>query len=281
MSWYTVIGSGLVGAELGHRLRMAGHRVTGTTTTPEKVDGLREAFDDVRVLRGTDAAAVSQAVAGAAGVVVTAGPSAARAMSREDRQATYRDVLVGTAESVVAAGGTGRLVMLSSLTVYGDAADHLDVVDEDAPVTDSTDPSPANFLAAERVYLDGAGDRTCILRCADIYGAADPPIETKVKMAHEVMAGSVPFRGDAPFYRVHVLDVVRAAMFALEQNLTGVFNLTHPGVPATNRELFDSIGADLGFGPLEFRDEIAAPARPISAERLRAAGFELEHTSEP
>ena len=260
---------------------MAGHRVTGTTTTPEKVDGLREAFDDVRVLQGTDTAAVAQAVAGAAGVMVTAGPSAARAMSREDRQATYRDVLVGTAESVVAAGGSGRLVMLSSLTVYGDAADDLVVVDEDAPVTGSDDPSPANFLAAERVYLDGAGDRTCILRCADIYGAADPPIETKVRMAHEMMGGSVPFRGDAPFYRVHVLDVVRAAMFALEQNLTGVFNLTHAGVPATNRELFDSIGADLGFGPLEFRDEIAAPARPISTERLRAAGFELEHTEEP
>jgi nucleoside-diphosphate-sugar epimerase len=273
-----VIGSGLVGAELGRRLRAAGHRVTGTTTTPDKVESLADAFHEVRVLRGSDAAAVAEAASGAHAVVVTAGPAAARAMTREDRAATYRDVLVGTAESVVAAPAAPYLVMLSSLSVYGNAADDLDVVDEDSPTTTSDDPSPSNFLAAERTYLDAAADRSVVLRCADIYGAGDPPIEAKVKMAHDVLGGSVPFSGDALFYRVDVADVVDAILFCLQHRPTGVHNLTHGEVPPSNRTVFDAVGAAQGYGPLEFRDELAAPGRPVSVERLAAAGFTTTHT---
>jgi nucleoside-diphosphate-sugar epimerase len=211
--------------------------------------------------------------------VVTAGPSAAQAMSRDDRMATYHDVLVKTAESVTGIAGNPHLVMLSSLSVYGHAADHLEVIDESAPTTDSDDPSPANFLAAEQTYLERAGGRSTVLRCADIYGDADPPIEAKVKMAHDLLGGSVPFGGEALFYRVDVGDVARAIHFALQNHLTGVFNLTHPEVPATNRELFDAIGAQQGHPPLEFRDEIAAPTRPIDTARLRAAGFDTSATA--
>ena len=274
----TVIGSGLVGAEVGRRLRADGHHVVGTTTTPEKVATLGEAFDEVLVLRGSDAEAVRAAVDGADAVVVTAGPAAARAMSVADRAATYRDVLVGTAESVVAAGGNAQLVMLSSLSVYGDAADALDEVDEDAPTSSSDDPSPRNFLAAESTYRNGAPDRTCIFRCADIYGAGDPPIEVKVRMAHEVLGGSVPFTGDALFYRVDVADVVDAILFALDRRLVGTYNLTHAEVPPSNREVFDAVGANQGFEPLGFRDELLAPARPISVDRLAAAGFVTSHS---
>lgn len=267
------IGSGLVGSRFGQMAREAGHTVVGTTTTPEKVDGLAGVFDEVRVLRGADADAVADAAIGCDAVVVTAGPSAAQAMTREDRAASYREILVETARSVVAAPGDPHLVMLSALSVYGDAANHLAVIDEDAPTTDSDDPSPAMFLAAERTYRDSAVGRTTVLRCADIYGAEDPPVEAKVKMAHEMLGGSVPFGGEALFYRVAVADVAAAVLFSLEHDLVGTFNLTHAAVPASNRELFDRVGSSQGFGPLEFRDEIAAPSAPISTERLRAAGF--------
>jgi nucleoside-diphosphate-sugar epimerase len=269
----TVIGSGLVGSLLGPRLRADGHHVTGTTTTPARVDGLAEAFDEVRVLVGGDAAAVADALRGRDAVVVTAGPSAARAMTREDRSATYHDVLVATARNVVAATTDAHLVMLSSITVYGSAADHLGRVDEDSPVSTSDDPSPANFLAAESVYRDGAGARSCIFRCADITGEADPSIEEKVDMAHRVLGGSVPFGPDSLFYRVDVTDVVDAVAFALSSRLVGTYNLTHAERPATNRQVFDAIGVRLGHGPLEYRDELSAPAVPVSVERLRAAGF--------
>lgn len=64
-----------------------------------------------------------------------------------------------------------------------------------------------------------------------------------------------------------------AVAFALGCRLTGTYNLMAPGTPRTNRDLLDEIGRDLGFGPLEFRDELSAPARPVSGDRLTEAGF--------
>jgi nucleoside-diphosphate-sugar epimerase len=272
-----IVGCGLVGGALADSLAADGHQVVGTTTTPGRVEELSARCTEVRVLRGSDAAAVADAAAGCDAVVVAAGPAAARAMTAEERAATYQEVLVETATSVVAAvragGVTGPVVSLSSLSVYGRAADGLDRIDEDAPLTASEDASPRFFQAMERAYLDGLPGQACVLRCADVYGEGDMPVEDKIRMAHTVLKGSVPFRGDALFYRVHVADVVAAARHAVEAGLAGVFNLTHAEAPPTNRAYFDAIGAGMGFGPLVFRDEIETPARPISIDRLLATGF--------
>ncbi|KAA1420505.1 NAD(P)-dependent oxidoreductase [Mumia zhuanghuii] len=268
-----VIGAGLVGSAAAKTLRERGHHVTGTTTTPAKVDALNPLFDEVVVLRGSDREAVHAQVAAADAVVVTAGPSAAHAMTPEDRAATYHEILVATAESVTSAPGTPHLVALSSLSVYGNASNHLDVVTEDSPVTDSDDPSPSRFLAMEATYLDSAGDRATVFRCGDIFGADDPPIETKVAMAHQYLGGSVPFGADALFYRLSVEDAADAIVFAVENATVGLFNLTHPELPPRNGEIFDVIGASQGLPGLTYRAEIAAPSAPISVERLADAGF--------
>jgi nucleoside-diphosphate-sugar epimerase len=273
-----IVGCGLVGTELARRLRAAGHHVTGTTTTPAKVERLLEACDDVAVLSGADRAAVHAAGAGMDAVVVTAGPAAAQAMTVEARQRTYRQVLVDTAESVSSIPGEPFLVMLSSLSVYGDAANHLDVIDESSPLTTSEDPSPAMFQLAETTYRDAAGDRLTIFRCADITGGEDPPIADKVRMAHQVLGGSVPFHDEALFYRVHVLDVVRAVEHALAQRTVGTFNLTHPELPPRLQPYFDALSELDGLPPLTYRNELRAPTQPVSVDALLGTGFVLEHT---
>jgi nucleoside-diphosphate-sugar epimerase len=272
-----VLGAGLVGRELAGRLTTQGHDVVATTTTETKVQDLQQVAAEVHVLRGSDTDAVAKAAAGADAIVVCAGPDARRAMSAEERAATYDEVLVQTARSVVAAApDTARVVALSSLSVYGDAADDLDEVTEDAPLTTADDASPQKFQEMERAYLDRG--RATVFRCADIFGGADLPLADKVRFAHTVLQGTVPFTGDALFYRVHVDDVLAAIEHALTQGLDGVFNLTHGEVPATNRARFDAIGAELGFGPLAFRDELKSPAVPVSVDRLADAGFVTRHT---
>jgi nucleoside-diphosphate-sugar epimerase len=272
-----VLGAGLVGRELATRLTQQGHDVVATTTTPEKVAALQEVAAEVHVLRGGETEAVAKAAAGADAVVVCAGPDARRSMTAEERAATYDEVLVQTARSVVeGAPESARIIALSSLSVYGDAADHLDEVTEDAPLTTADDASPQKFQEMERIYLDRPG--SVVFRCADIFGGQDLPIAEKVRFAHTVLGGSVPFTGDALLYRVHVDDVIAAIEHALARDLTGVFNLTHADVPATNRERFDAIGAELGLGSLTFRDELKAPAVPISVDRLADAGFVTTHT---
>ena len=273
-----VIGAGLVGQELTRQLRADGHTVVATTTTPEKVEGLRAVADDVRVLRGSDADAVAAALADVDAVAVCAGPSAQRGMTPEDRAATYREILVDTARNVVAADFDGPVVALSSLSVYGDAADGEPLVTETSPLTDYDDASPQSFQEMERTYLEGAPDRACVFRCADIFGGEDPPIEAKVQMAHQYLGGSVPFADKGLFYRVEVRDVAGAVRHAITNGLTGVFNLTHPEVPPSNAACFDTIGAKLGLPPLEYRGELKGPAAPVSVDKLLATGFTLEHT---
>ena len=272
-----IVGAGLVGTELARELTAAGHTVVGTTTTPGKVEALREVCAEVHVLRGADTDLVAKAAEGVDAVVVAAGPNAQQAMTAEERAATYHDVLVATAQSVVGAQPP-FVVALSSLSVYGDAADHLDEVTEDSPLTPSDDASPKKFQEMERTYLEGLPGKVCVFRCADIYGAGDPPIEVKVKMAHEYLKGSVPFDADALFYRVHVEDVIGAIRHAIDSQITGVFNLTHDGVPATNGERFDAISASLGFPPFTYRAELKSPAKPISVAALAATGFSTQHT---
>ncbi|MFD1827378.1 MULTISPECIES: NAD-dependent epimerase/dehydratase family protein [Mumia] len=268
-----VIGAGLVGASAATTLRERGHHVTVTTTTPGRVDDLKARFDDVAVLRGADRDAVHARVADADAVVVTAGPVAAHSMTPEDRAKSYHEVLVATAESVTSAPGSAHLVALSALSVYGDASNHLAAVDEDSPVTDSDDPSPNRFLAMEDVYRTAAGERSTIYRCGDVFGADDPPIDEKIAMAHKFLGGSVPFCGDALLYRLAVEDAADAIVHAVETQIVGTYNLTHPDLPPTNAELFDTISAAQDLPPLVYRAEIAAPAVPISVDRLRDAGF--------
>jgi nucleoside-diphosphate-sugar epimerase len=269
-----VLGMGLTGSALARGLVADGHEVVGTTTTPGKVEGLAaETGAAIQVLRGGDPAAVAEAAADCDAIVVTAGPSAVRSRTPEERAITYREVLVDTAKSVVEAPGRPHVVALSSLSVYGAAADHLEVVDEDAPLTDSSDPSPASFIAAERTYLDAAGDRACVLRCAEIYSDDDLSLEDKVRMGHEAFGGALPFSASPHFYRVHVDDVVGAVRHALEQRLTGVFNLAHTGIPPRNGEVFDTISARLGLPPFTYLDHIVSPSAPVSIDRLLGTGF--------
>lgn len=276
-----VIGAGFVGSAAAGQLAALGHEVTVTATSEEKVSVLKERFGRAVVLRGSDADSVAVAVADKDAVIITAGPSAQGSMTPEGRAKTYHDVLVTTAENVVAAAGPDtRLISLSSLSVYGDAANHLAEIDESSPVTTSSDPSPSNFLAMERTYSQ-AGDRAAILRCGDIFGPGDPPIAEKVAMAHQYLGGSVPFAGTALLYRLHVDDAAAAVVHAVENDLSGLFNLTHSEVPPTNARLFDTLSAQQGLPPLEYRGEIASPSSPISVERLAASGFRASQSFDP
>jgi len=273
-----IVGCGLVGKELARQLRADGHTVVGTTTTPAKVAALSDVCDEVVVLTGSDTEKMRAAAQGADAIVVAAGPAAAQAMTVEQRQRTYRQVLVETAESVASVPGEPHLIMLSSLSVYGDAANHLDVIDESSPLSTSDDPSPAMFQEAERTYRNAAGARTTIFRCADITGGEDPPIADKLRMAHQVLGGSVPFHDEALFYRVHMLDVVDAVKYAIDHNTVGTFNLTHPEVPPAMKPFFDALCALDDLPPLEYRNELHAPSKPVSVEALLTTGFQLTHT---
>lgn len=271
-----ILGLGHVGKALAQRFRSEGVRVIGTTTTPAKVEGLREFADEVHVLRGTDAGGIRAIGRDCDAIVATVAPNVRQARTREEREATYRDALVASCESAAAANP--RVIFLSSFSVYGDGGPGTEPISEDTGVRNETEPSARYYSQAERAVL--ASGQGCVLRLPDIYGApGDLSFTQRVKLAHEIMKGKVPFGPDAPLYIIHFQDVVAAAEHALRKKLTGVYNVCVDGVlPKTNEQVFGELCRRHGLPPLEFLAQIKAPNRRISAQKIYATGFRPVHT---
>ncbi|GAA4535500.1 MULTISPECIES: NAD(P)-binding domain-containing protein [Nonomuraea] len=270
---YVIIGCGNVGMELARRWTAAGHRVTGTTTTPGRVGELREVCSDVAVLRGSDRAAVQRVVEEADAVVLTVSPRLTRSFDAAQRVAEYADTLTASARTAVEAHP--RVVFTSSVSVYGAGTGA--VVDEDTPVTGDPDASPRNFAAAEAAVLATAGG--AVVRIPDVYGhPRDMDYPARVKLAHEMLGGSVPFSAEALLYRIDYRDAASALGFVVGEGLTGIYNAVPDAVaPRTNAEVFGEICAAGGWPPLTFRGEIRTPTVPVSSAKLRAAGFAFAH----
>jgi nucleoside-diphosphate-sugar epimerase len=272
---YFILGAGLAGREIARVLRAQGHQVIGTTTTPEKVAGLQESFDEVRVLRGSDRDAIRDALEGVDGVVISAGPPAL--FDEEERERIYRAVLVDTAESIVAAvkdsGMSGPVIAMSSISVYGSAQNDRDVITEDGPLAEPTLASPRNFQLMEQVYLNGLPDQACIFRCVEIYSDGDPPVEAQLQMVVDKLGGKLPFEAGALLYRTEVKEVALALAHALQTRMSGVYNLAGQTVPMTIQERCDGVAAEKGWAPFTYLGELANPTKPLSVERLTASGF--------
>jgi nucleoside-diphosphate-sugar epimerase len=276
---YFILGAGLAGRELSRVLREQGHTVIGSTTTPEKVEGLLESFDEVRVLRGSDREAIAEVLRDVDGVVISAGPPAL--FDEAERERIYRAVLVDTAESIVAAtkdvGMTGPVVAMSSISVYGAAQNDRDLITEDGPLAEPTLASPRNFQLMERTYLEGLPEQACIFRCVEIYSDGDPPVEAQLQMVVDKLGGKLPFEADALLYRTEVREVAQALAHALTTRMVGVFNLAGQQVPPTVQERCDGVAAEKGWPPFTYLGELANPTKPLSVERLTAAGFVFQN----
>ena len=270
---YAVIGCGNVGMELARRWVAQGHEVVGTTTSAARVGELEEVCTDVAVLRGADKAAVAAATEGADAVVLTVSPRLSRSFDAAQRVAEYADTLAASART--AAAVHPRVVFTSSTSVYGAGSGAL--IDETGPTTGDEDASPRNFIAAEEAVLATPGG--AVVRIPDVYGhPSDIDYPARVRFAHEVLGGSVPFSAGALLYRIDYRDAAAALDFVVSEGLTGVYNaFPDAEVPPTNAAAFAEICAAEGLPELTYRGEIRTPEVPVSSAKLRAAGFAFAH----
>ena len=270
-----IIGSGHVGTALAGRLRADGHYVVGTTTTEAKVGALQAVVDEVHVLKGAEADKVAVAARDCNGIVVTVAPNWKTSGTPADRERQYKEVLLDSCNSAVAA--CPRVIFCSSFSVYGDGGEGTAAIDENSPTANSEEPSSRYYQAAEQALL--ASDRACVLRFPDMYGAAgDMSYPERVRASHQHFGGKTIFGADAPLYAIHVDDVVLAIYHCIRAALCGLFNVCdNDSLPPTNRQVFDAICAAEGLPPLQFLNQIKAPLRKISAAKLYATGYRVTH----
>lgn len=270
-----ILGMGHVGKALGSRLRGKGHRVIGTTTTPAKADILKAFADEVVVLKGHESEKVAAAATGVDLIVVTVAPNVRNTRTPEERHQHYRQTLVETCSS--AATSCENVIFLSSFSVYGDGGEGQEAITEDTPTSNHEEPSSLYYQQAEQKVLSRAGG--CVLRFPDMYGApGDMSFPERVKLAHSYFGGKALFGADALLYAIHFEDVVSAVEHAIDHNLQGIFNVCdNERTPATNARVFDAICDQEGLSRLEFLNQIKAPNRRISAEKIYQSGYRVAH----
>ncbi|MDP6436780.1 MAG: NAD-dependent epimerase/dehydratase family protein [Gammaproteobacteria bacterium] len=274
-----IIGAAYTGFAAAEYLRAKGHEISVTTTGERRVPELEAVADRVVVMKGSDRDKMRELIAGQDVLLLT---MAGGMVERDGKYVMdldlYRDAYVGTAESVVeaidAAPDLRQIVFTGSWSAYGNAGG-ADEVDEDTPATPAS-PFAQVYIDTENLLfgIETPERRVCVYRTGTIYGPQVGFVPRGLQASTLPMAGqAVPFDGNAPAAIIHRDDVVRALEFAVDNRLSGIYNLIND-VTEKKEVFFGKIIADAGAEPINWVGAGTGP-KSLSNRKLKDAGFSL------
>ncbi|MFE0577785.1 NAD-dependent epimerase/dehydratase family protein [Streptomyces sp. NPDC058874] len=270
---------GFVGNAVVRRLAEAGHEVVALTHRP--ADAPRPELPVTRVVYGDirDKTALAEALEGVEGVCHLA--ALTRVRESFDRPEEYQHVNAGGTvallDALAAASPnlTPRVILGSTAAVYG--------APEQQPISEDTAPAPSNPYGVSKLAADDAlraraeaGEVEAVsLRCFNISGAVsgvgDADESRIIPKAVAVAAGRYPRlemngEGDAVRDFVHVDDLARAYVLALESSTSGPYRLYNVGATAASmREIVDTVERVTGKAvPVVHRPPQPEPPRLVA-----------------
>lgn len=264
-----IVGCGYVGRALGEVLHREGHHVIGTTTSPDRLDELRQSGITPCVLDIADRDQLRQVLSDCDGVYLTLAP--------KKSGVDYRSIYLEAQESllsVLPSTTIRRIIYTSSTRVYGQ--DDGSWVDEDSP-TEPQDEKGQVLLEVEKRLLgaasdsvrgDSVGSDPCsvsILRLSGIVGPRRDPADRIRKLA-----GTCRHDGNQFINLIHRDDIVAVLHKILEISHTGVLNLSD-GKPIQRRELYDRVLKEAGLAAIDWTIT-SSPSRGkrINSDRIQA-----------
>lgn len=255
-------GYGYSAAEIARRGGFA--RVVGTVRTQEKARALAREGIEARVFDGdaTDPR-IPDDLAASDALVISIPPRGG------DDPALAR-----FADAVAASPRLAAIVYLSTLGVYGDHGGAW--VDETTPPRPDSPRTRARLEAEEAWAALGtrAGKRVAILRLGGIYGPGRNAVE-------QVRAGAARriVKPGQVFNRVHVADIARAALAALERAPSGAVYNVCDDEPAPPQDVITHAAALLGLAPppeIPFEDaQLSEMARSFYGANRRVSNERL------
>jgi nucleoside-diphosphate-sugar epimerase len=267
-----IVGCQYTGLAAAKYWKGQGNFVTATTTRESRVSELSAIVDKVVVMRGSDAEPMRSALLGHDAVFM----SVAGGMIEKDGKVVldadaYTDTYLGTAKNLVAALDTAasvkNIIFPSSTSAYGDGFGK-ELVDEYDPVNPGS-IFQSVYVDTEKVLLSAENEdrKVCILRTGNIYGIGRELGTQAVAMAGK----TVPLDGQAGVMIVHRDDVVRAADFAIQHNLSGIYNLVND-VADSKAGFFGRLCERKGLEPITW-SPFSKGVKNTSNARIKAAGF--------
>ncbi len=267
-----IIGCQYTGFAAAKFWKSNGHFVTVTTTRESRIAELSAQFDKVVVMRGSDVEPMQTALSEQDAVLM----SVAGGMIEKDGKVildadAYTDTYLGTAKNLVEAlknsPSIKHIIFPSSTSAYGDGFGKDLVTENDAVNPMSIFQSV--YVDTEKVLLSAETTtrKVCILRTGNIYG-----IGRELKSQATAMSGkTIPLDGEAGAMIIHRDDVVRAADFALTQNLSGIYNFVND-ITDSKQTLFTKICEREGLEPIEWKP-FGKGVKNVSNAKIKSAGF--------
>jgi len=274
-----IVGAAYTGLAAAGYLKAQGHTITVTTTNEGRVEELSKTADRVIVMKGSDRDKMAELLAGQDVLLLT---MAGGMVEREGKYVMdldlYTDAYTGTAQSVVesisAADNLKQIIFTGSWSAYGNAGGAAEV-NEDTPPTPAS-PFAQVYIDTENLLFGLENDQlnVCVYRTGTIYGPQVGFVPRGLAASTLPMAGQpVPFDGGAPAAIIHRDDVVRALIFAMDNQLSGIYNLIND-VTETKESFFGKIIADAGAEPIQWVAPGSGP-KSLSNQKLKDAGFEF------
>jgi nucleoside-diphosphate-sugar epimerase len=268
MKHITIIGAGWLGLPLTHHLSDS-CRVFASKTTPAGADALK--LEGIRSFcfhfEHSESPLSDKLIAQQAEVVIGCFPPGFR-QNKQDEYAHYWSCLVEQCKIAQ----VKKLVMISTTGVY---PNHPGVMTEqDASLTlaqDNADFSTSArvLLTAEQHVIDSGLDYA-ILRFSGLIGPKRHPARFVPKLKQ--------VSSRAPANILHLDDAIGSVRYILEQELSGIFNVTTPET-VSKAEFYqaalDTVSSEAALPPI-----VAQEDKQISSDKLCRCGysFHYQHT---
>lgn len=270
-----IIGCGYVGKALAQAWKKAGHSITATTRSKNRVEELMPVADRVIVLEGDLFHFFSTALAMHEVIVLSV---AADSHSPQNYESAYLQTANALGAAAAKLPFLRQIIYTSSTSIYGDQNGNW--VDETTP------PIPTNrnsqiLLETEQVLekAETSKRQVCIYRLGEIYG---PGREFSNRL-QSLNGRPLPGSGGNYTNIIHLHDIVGAIDFALCKHLNGIYNLCND-VHMLRQELYDRICEKKGFPKVVWDPAIRgihAGNKRVSNAKLKSAGYRFQADSFP
>lgn len=206
-----ILGCGYVGTAIAQFWHKAGHRVTVTTTTPEKVETLAPFAHQGCVMEGDDLPGLTRLVQDQELVLCTVG---AKAYTTDDYRRTYLHTAQNLTQAIAQAPTVQQVIYTSTYSVIGDYEGQW--TDENYPPRGQSDRSQI-LIETEQTFLQKSPRhcRPCVLRLGGIYGPG-----RELRHVYRRWFGETR-PGDGSEYSnwSHLTDIIGGIDFARSQQL--------------------------------------------------------------
>lgn len=267
-----ILGCGYIGMGLLKLWKNKKDQLIVTTTTQEREQELQALASEVKVLRANDESNLYELLKKCNRLIICISAK---------HSSSYREAYLQTAETIKKVlektPPLKHLIYTSSTSVYGDHNGNW--VTEDSPLF-SMGENNEILKQTEFIYLYKIKKPSLvtIFRLSGIYGPQRDHVRRIKRMNNTFSAKT---KNDYVNF-IHQEDIVRAIDWAIENSLSGIYNLSADDHP-TKESFYKSITKENNVSPISWKDippSFHSGNKRISNEKIKQKGFAFLHSTQ-